>query len=107
MKLRNKLTSRRGETLTETLVGILIIGLSSVVLVGMAAASARMNSAAIAEDEALYAAVTRAESAASTGSETVTVEVSVAGTPREFPSILCGDGDLPLYSYRYEKGGAP
>lgn len=105
--LRNKLTSRRGETLTETLAGILIVGLASAVLAGMIAASARINAAAVAADAALYAAVTKAEKGDRIGGETVNVEVTVAGTPHEFPSALCGDGELPLCSYRFQKGAAP
>ncbi len=107
MKRRNRLASRRGETLTETLAGILIVGLASAALAGMAAVSARVNSAAIAADAALYAAVTRAENGEQIGSETVTVKVTVAGTPHEFPSALCGDKEVPLYSYRFQKEAAP
>ncbi len=107
MKFWNKLTSRRGETLTETLVGVLIVGLSSVVLAGMVAASANMNARAIAADEALYAAVTRAESGDPAGSGTAEVEVAVTvdGANCNFSASLCGDENVPLYSYLYEKGG--
>lgn len=107
MRLWNRLASRRGETLTETLAGILIVGLASAVLAGMAAVSARINSAAAAADTALYAAVTKAENGEQIGSETVTVKVTVGGTPHEFPSALCGDKEASLYSYRFQKEAAP
>ncbi len=107
MKLWNKLASCRGETLTETVAGILIVGLASAVLAGMAAASSRMNAAAVAADAALYAAVTKAEKGDRIGGGTVTVEVTVEGAPRKFPSALCGDGEVPLYAYRFQKGAAP
>ncbi len=109
MKLWNKLASRRGETLTETLAGILIVGLASAVLAGMIAASTRMNAAAATADAALYAAVTKAERGEPAGGETVTVKVTVTvdGESRTFPSSLCGDRELPLYSYRFQKGAAP
>lgn len=107
MRLWSKLASRRGETLTETLVGVLIVGLSSAVLACMVAASARMNSAAVAADSALYEAVTKAEGGEPAGGGTaeVAVTVTVGGESHTFSSALCGDGDVPLYSYRYEKGG--
>ncbi len=109
MKRRNKLTSRRGETLTETLAGILIVGLASAVLAGMVAASARMNSAAAAADAALYEAVTKAEKGDSAGSGTAEAEVTVAvgSESHTFPSVLCGDEEIPLYSYRFQKEAAP
>lgn len=97
--MRRKLASRRGETLTETLVGILIVGLCSAALACMAAVSARANSAAAAEDAALYGAVTEAE-AGGTPIGSVTVTVTVDGRPHAFASALYGSGDVPLYAYR-------
>ncbi len=109
MKLRNKLTSRRGETLTETLAGILIVGLASAVLAGMTAAAARMNAAAAAADTALYTAVTKAERGEPAGGGTAEVEVTVTvdGESHTVPSVLCGDEEAPLYSYRFQRGAAP
>ncbi len=107
MKLRSRLASRRGETLTETLAAILIVGLSSAVLAGMVAASARMNSAAAAADSALYEAVAKAESGVPAGGGTAEVTVTVGGESHTFSSALCGDENVPLYSYRYEKEGDP
>jgi len=104
MKFWNKLNSRRGETLTETLVGILIVGLSSVVLAAMVTAASNMNATAIAGDKALYAAVTAAEKGTQIGSQEVTVEVTVGTSSTPFVSKLCGDENVPLYAYRYEEG---
>jgi len=105
VKLWKKLISRQGETLTETLVGILVVGLASAVLACMSAVSARMNAAAVAKDTALYDAITSAETGTvPVGSRMVTVTVN--GTPRTFSSALYGDADVPLYAYRYEKDGA-
>lgn len=113
MRILKKLASRRGETLTETLVGVLIVGLASVALASMVVASSNMNAAAIKADEALYKAVSRAEGRTpvedgGTG-EKVTVEVTVGeGTiPHKFESALCGDKDLPLWSYSYHKVVTP
>ncbi len=106
MKLR-KLTSRRGETLIETLAGILIVGLSSAILAGMVVVSARINAAAATADTALYAAVTKAESGELIGGGTEEVTVTVDSESHTFLSALCGDGELPLYSYRFQKEAAP
>ncbi len=108
MKLWNKLTSHRGETLTETLVGILVVALSSVVLASMVAAASRMNSTAMAADTALYAAVTEADKGTKISTKTVTVTVKVGSESHIFTTPgtdLCGDESLSLYSYRYEKVG--
>ncbi len=99
--MKRKLASRRGETLTETLVGILIVGLSTAALACMAAVSARANSTAVREDAALYEAVTEAEAEKTPIGDT-TVTVTVDGVPHEFPSVLYGSGDVPLYAYRRE-----
>lgn len=105
MKLLDKLKSHKGETLTETLVGILIIGLSSAMLAGMIAAASRINSAADKADAALYAAVTSAEKGEKIRDITVTVYVS--GIGQKFDANLCGDDETGLYSYRYEGGTTP
>ncbi len=96
--------ARRGETLTEALVGILIVGLSSAVLAAMIVSAARMNEAAAARDEALYAAVTEAENGTLSGGEgteeSIEVQVQVAGKTHIFAAKLCGDKDIPLCAYR-------
>lgn len=43
---RNKLKHRRGETLTEVLVSVLVVAMSIALLAGMVGASMRMNAAA-------------------------------------------------------------
>ncbi len=106
MKLRKKLASRRGESLTEALVGILIVALSSVVLAAMVTAASHMNAAAIARDKALYDAVTNAESGTPAGTQEVTVTVTVGEETHTFDAGLCGDDGLPLYGYDY-KGATP
>ncbi len=121
MKSVKKLASRRGETLTETLVGVLIVGLASVVLASMAVASSNMNAAAIKADKALYSAVSNAEQGTlkdgdpAAGGTTDKIEVTVTldgaptggGTSYGFEATLCGDKDLPLCSYRYHKEVTP
>ncbi len=103
MKLKKKLASRRGETLTEALVGILIVALSSVALVAMVTAASHMNTAAAARDQALYDAVKEAESGTLNGGEAsavkVVVQVEVAGKRYTFNAARCGEDTLPLYAY--------
>lgn len=62
--MHRKLRSRRGETLVETLAAILIVTLSSMALLAMLSAAARINTAAGAADAAFRTALTAAESRA-------------------------------------------
>lgn len=109
MRLWNKLASSRGETLTETLVAVLIVVLSSALLAGMITAASRINARASTMDEALYEAVANAETGkqVTTATKTVKVNVTVKGEPYEFDCNLCGDGDVPLYSYRIKPEVSP
>lgn len=60
-RLKRKLASRRGETLVEVLVSILLAGLSVLLLVSMLSAAARFNTAARQADARLYAELSAAE----------------------------------------------
>lgn len=103
MKLKQKLSARRGETLTETLVAILVISLSAAVLAAMIGAASRMNRLAIQQDEANYAAI----SAAETGSGTATngkVTIKVNGISTEYDVGFYGGSGF--VSYR-KAGGTP
>ncbi len=57
-RIRRKLSSRRGETLIELLVSIMIIALSAFLLVMMYEASGKINLAARKMDDDLYQSVT-------------------------------------------------
>lgn len=59
--MRQKLRGISGETLTETLVGILIVALSSLLFVTMLSVSVRMLNTAARTDKALYQALSAAE----------------------------------------------
>lgn len=108
MNILKKLTSRRGETLTETLVALLIVGLASGVLATMVGAASHMNKTAMDKDEVLYKAVTTAETRPGTGTGGK-VNVTVGGTAVEFGVSYHSDatGNTPgtLYAYSYTKGG--
>lgn len=114
MRSWNKLRSRKGETLTETLVALLIVGLSSVVLASMIGAASRMGVQAKEQDEKLRDAVTAVETQpdeAKTGETDSKVQVTIGSNPAEdFTVAYYSDADGTLYSYRYEKstgGGTP
>lgn len=114
MSVYNKLRSRKGETLTETLVAILLVGLASVVLASMISAASRMGAQALEWDTALYEAVTAVETQpdeAKTEAANPTVQVTIGSEPAEnFAVTYFSDEDGTLYSYRYEKstgGGTP
>lgn len=97
--MQGKLRSQKGETLTETLVGVLLVALASVVLASMIGAASRMNNRAKVRDEALYAEITAAESR--TGGETGSVTVKVDGTGESVQVKYYGaEGKLRSYAYR-------
>lgn len=60
-KLKRKLASPSGETLTETLCALLVVALASVALATMLSAANRLNASAVERDDALYAGLTAAE----------------------------------------------
>lgn len=112
MKIRNKLRSRRGETLTETLVALLVVALASVILATMIGTATRINAAAIQRDETLCQAVTAME----TGTEAVatdgTVTVNINGGSVNFDgnyySYAEEEGEDPiLYAYGKKEGSGP
>lgn len=114
MRLWNKLTSRRGETLTETLAAILVISLSSVVLASMLGAASRMNATAIARDKALYAAVSKADTMQAAAASPGKVAVTIGGAGITFGSdtptskvtyYSDKEPDGTLYAYHYQKNG--
>lgn len=111
MRIWNKLRARKGETLTETLVAVLLVGLASVVLASMVGAASRMSIRALERDGKLYAAVTAAETQPDSAKVEETdsnVRVAIGNGPTEdFPVTYFSDGDGTLYSYRYEKEVAP
>lgn len=99
MRLWNKLASRRGETLTETLVAVLMVALASVLLASMLSSASRMNAAAMEKDEALYDAVTAAETGGGSG-ETGTVRVTLGGAALpDFNVTYYSDAGGTLYAY--------
>lgn len=112
MSIPGKLRSRKGETLTETLIAVLIVGLASVVLASMVTAASRMSAQAEERDDKLYAAVTAAEAQPdsakveeSDSSPTVQVTVGDNSTVN-FSVTYFSDEDGTLSSYRYEKGAS-
>ncbi len=111
-KLKRKLRSRRGETLTETLFAVLLTALAVTLLLMMLQVSTRMNLRAEQGEQKLYAQLSNAEANAEDaalpeeGSVTVTVRPGTDETaPGEdviFGSVkFYGEKDS-LVSYRWE-----
>ena len=97
-----KLRSRRGETLVETLVAILVSALSVVLLVGGITAAAQINRRAAEQDGDFYGQLTAAEEqAAPVETFHVTVEQD-GGLDAKIPASLYGEGDLWAYARRDE-----
>ena len=74
--MMRKLLSRRGETITEVLVSVLIVALSSAMLAMMISTAVGINTRMRAETDALYTELTAAE----TGADGTSAVVSIDGT---------------------------
>lgn len=73
--MREKLHNRRGETLTETLVAVLLIALSAAALAGMTASSARVTGRAEEKMQGVYDERSAAERGAPAGTPGRTVKI--------------------------------
>lgn len=103
MKHRRKRLGHRGETLTETLVAIVIISLSSVLLASMVGAASRMNAAVLERDRVFYAELSQAERQL-TPRASGTVTVRIGGEAVEFPVTVYGAGGLVSYALEGRDG---
>lgn len=90
-RLKGKLASRRGETLVEVLVSILLAGLSMLMLMGMISAAVRLNGTARQADAQFYEELSAAEGRTQEvdgsaslslviGGQTTHIDVAVYGT---------------------------
>ncbi len=102
--LCRRLSSRRGETLVETLASILIVALAAAIFASMVLSATRLNIAAADADEAFYAELSAAETRAWTS--TGTVSVSWSSASQNFSVTLVGaDGELRSYTDAGGGGG--
>lgn len=95
--------SKKGETLAETLIALLLVCIASVALASMVMAASRMNATAMERDDALYAAVSQAE-IASLDDGSGTVEVTVDNQSQSF-SVDYSGSDIAR-SYNTQGGEA-
>ena len=110
MRLLKRLRSRSGETFTELLCAVLVTAIAMSLLFGMVSGASRLNSRAMAADEALYSALSAAERGEGEPVDTDSgVTVTVTGESGEktiqFPVVFSGETGL-LLSYAAEESGA-
>ena len=111
-RLKKKLKSRRGESLTETLVALLIITLSAGLLAGGTTSAVRINERAIASAEAFYEQFGLTETGVTNPADgqmqNVSVTVGTAPRTEEYTErvLVTVSEDGGLRSYRVP-GGAP
>lgn len=91
-----KLKNRRGETLVETLVAVLVFTLSSVLMYSMAAAANNINQTARAADEVFQQQIVDVEQAAGTQSSG-SVSVSLVKSPGSNTSKNMGSVNVDVY----------
>ena len=93
-----KLRNRRGETLSETLCAILVVGLAVALLAGLISAASRLDRKAAQANAALYQAVSQAEGAADSGTSGQ-ITVTVNGVEKPINVTFYGNKDQAV-SYR-------
>lgn len=108
---KQKLHRQSGETLTETLVALLVITLSSVLLFTMVGAASHLNATARQQDDILYDALNqlaRQEQAPPPreNADQVTIQQKGGAFSADFPVTYLGDDGGALHAYQYQKGGA-
>ena len=114
--MRKKLRSRRGETLVEALVSVLLVSIVSAALVVMVLSASQMNKAASQKDSELYNAISAAETnTVSEGlggpatednlaGETGTVTVTVGSSSVTKQVTFYGSKDETIFSYQENRG---
>lgn len=107
MKVRQKLTSRRGETLVETLAAILIVALSSALFLAMVSAGVRISHAGDGQMQELDRQLTVAEKAAPEDGARgqVTFRWETGGETKV--EVTCYGDEGNLRSYRLKGGTSP
>ena len=106
-RIGRKLRTAAGETLTETLVSVLIISIVSVALAAMIGTATKLNQSAKTYDNALDTALSKMmENSGGPVTVTVTLNDTVNPFTETFNAVLkkgSGEGDvkLELYSYTY------
>lgn len=93
-----KLRNQRGETLSETLCAILVVGLAVALLAGLISAASRLDRKAAQANAALYQAVSQAEGAADSGTPGQ-ITVTVNGVETSMNVTFYGNKDQAV-SYR-------
>ena len=99
---RGRLSSRRGETLVETLAAILVAALSVVLLVGGITAASRIGQRTAELDGRFYAQLTAAEGQEGAGTDIKITVQPENGLKVTIPASLYGEGDLWAYARRDE-----
>jgi len=95
---------RRGETLIETLVAILVITLSALLLATVTTGSVRINAAAREKDSAFRQELENAETGTRSESGTVTLRDAGGASLGSYSVLYSAGGDGALTSYRMEAG---
>lgn len=97
----NKLRTRRGETVAEVLLAVLVAGVAMALVAGAASAAVRLNVTAREVDAAYYAQLSAAETRAGPKQEAkLTITLGVGASYDFDVDIYGGDGELRAYEKR-------
>jgi len=99
--MKRKICSNRAETLVEALCAVLITALATALLAGMVSSAARLNEAAVSNDDRLYTSVTEAETFTGVSDTDREICVVVGGRVNTFAVDVFGD---VVISYKMSGG---
>lgn len=102
--MRKKLCSSKGETMMEALVSVLLVSIVSAAMVGMISSASRLNREAEEMDEALYSAISAAETGSTVTDKngTVTVKVDDELDGVDVSVKFYGSTEEEIYSYEVQ-----
>ncbi|MDD3277258.1 MAG: hypothetical protein PHG16_00030 [Lachnospiraceae bacterium] len=95
-----KLRSRKGESLSETLVGVLISAIALLLLASMVMAATRIVSNSEAHMTKFYEGMNKIESQSDPSSGTLTITQLLGGGNTKIDINIYSDDDAELYAYQ-------
>ncbi len=103
-RLKQKLKSKRGESLVETLVAILILSLSSAMLAMMCSMAVKINRQASLANAILYREISIAEQGAGTTKKRVVLEFSDTSVNIDGVLFTGAAGELRSFALEAKEG---
>lgn len=101
--IRLRLCSKRGESLIETLVSILVVAISSALLLGAISCAEKINREVRASDNAYRLQLDTAERGGGTIEDTLEIKMDIVGNPVYIYDVYYAGEEGKLRSYDKKK----